>query len=414
MPPVTPGGRVTYRSVLANREFRALLAAQGLSTLGDQLARIAIAVLVFNRTGSAFAASATYAVASAAYLVGGPILSAVSDRKPRASVMVVCDLMRAPLLLLLCISGLPLWIFFVVLAVVGLFAPPFDSARSALQPDLLEGESYVMGNALMNLVLQAGQVIGFVAGGALVTLVSVRGALALDAATFLLSAGLIGRLIRRRPAALQAQAPASLLADTLSGFRMVMSNARMRRALGLALLGSAAIIAPEGLAVPVSRQLGGGDIAAGVLTASVPAGFLVASAVILRIPTERRDALMQPLVLLSCIPLVFTPLIDSIPAVTALWFLAGMGGCVNLIASSAYVQACPREYRGRAYGVATTSMNVVQGSFLLAAGAIAGLLTPTESITVLAGAMLVVLGLQASFRRARPQGIDDLVRSNLG
>lgn len=411
---MTQGERVTYRSVLANREFAALLTAQGLSTLGDQLARIAIAVLVFNRTGSAFAASATYAVASVAYLLGGPVLSTMSDRKPRASVMVVCDLMRAPLVLTLCISGVPLWLFFVVLAVVGLFAPPFDSARGALQPDLLDGESYVIGNALMNLILQAGQVVGFIAGGALVTLVSVRGALALDAATFLLSAGLISSLIRQRPAALASEARASLLSDTLAGFRMVIGTAPMRRALGLALLGSAAIIGPEGLAVPVSRQLGGGNVAAGVLTASVPAGFLVASAVILRIPTERRDALMQPLVLVSCIPLVFTPFVPSIPGVTVLWFLAGMGGCINLIASSAYVQACPQAFRGRAYGVATTSMNVVQGSFLLAAGAIAGLLTPTRSIAVLAVAMLVALGVQASVKIFRAQEDVDLVRSSLG
>lgn len=413
---VTVEGRVTYRSVLSNREFTALLIAQTLSTGGDQLARIAIAVLVYERTGSAFAASATYAVSYLTYLIGGPILTAISDRNPRATVMIVSDLIRAPLVLTLCVSGLPLWNFFAVLAIVGVLAPPFDSARSALQPDLLEGEAYVVGNALMNVVVQLGQVLGFVAGGALVSFVSVRGALGLDAATFLISAGLILSCIRHRGAAQTEQDRGSLLGDVVSGFKLVRDTPTLRRLLGFALLGSAVIIAPEGLAIPVASRLGGGAFAAGVLTASVPAGYLLASAFILRLPSERRETLLPALVLLSCLPLLLTPFVPSIAGVTALWFIAGMGGCVNLIASAAYVQACPRDFRGRAYGIAVTALNLIQGGVLLLAGALAGFLRADRSVAALAAGLVGLLAVQRVRSRsmATAQGKRDLVRSNQG
>jgi hypothetical protein len=43
----------TYRDVFGNSEFRALWTAHVLSVAGDQLARVALTVLVFDRTRSA-------------------------------------------------------------------------------------------------------------------------------------------------------------------------------------------------------------------------------------------------------------------------------------------------------------------------------------------------------------------------
>ena len=59
-------GRTSYRQVFAVREFRAIFLAYGLSILGDQVARIAVSLLVFERSHSALAATATYQVADLA------------------------------------------------------------------------------------------------------------------------------------------------------------------------------------------------------------------------------------------------------------------------------------------------------------------------------------------------------------
>lgn len=393
---VAAGG--TYRSVFGNREFSALLFSQALSVIGDQLVRLAIAFLVFERTGSAFAASATYAASYLVYLLGGPFLATLGDRYPRTTVMVVADLVRAPIVLALCLDGLPLWTFFVAIVAVGAVATPFESARSGLLADLLEGPDYVLGNGVISWVFQAGHVLGFVLGGATLAILSARGALALDAGTFLVSAGLVLCFIRRRPAAQPASDQGTLRRDTREGFHLVVHNSRLRRLLSYGLLSAGAIIAPEGLAVPVARGLGGGALAAGVLTAAVPAGYLVGSAAVLRLAEPRRQALMTPLALLCCVPLLGSPLTDHLGVIAGLWFLAGVGGALNLISGATYVQATPREFRSRAFGVAVTGLNAVQGLVLLAAGGLATLVGARTAVAVVAAVALISLG---AARRSR-------------
>jgi MFS family permease len=192
----TSAERVTYGAVLHHPEFRTMFAAGGLSVVGDQLARIAVALLVFERSGSAFAASATYACSYLTWLLGGPVLSVLSDRHFRRRLMIVVDVMRLALVGLLVLPGIPLWLIFVVLLAVGLLSPPFEAARSALLADMLEGEHYLVGNTLTQTANQAGQVLGFVGGGALVALLGVEGALLTNAASFAVSA----LLLRARPA----------------------------------------------------------------------------------------------------------------------------------------------------------------------------------------------------------------------
>src|SRR5690348_3764343 len=89
--------RATFRDVLAIPEFRALYIAQLLSVAGDQLARIAVAVLVYSRTGSALLTGLSYAASYLPWVIGGPLLSGYADRMPRRTVMIASDLARAGL-----------------------------------------------------------------------------------------------------------------------------------------------------------------------------------------------------------------------------------------------------------------------------------------------------------------------------
>src|SRR5829696_10543253 len=85
----------TFREVFAVSEFRALWSAELLSVVGDQLARVALSVLVFQRTNSAGLTALTYALTYLPDLVGGPLLSGRADRFPRRTIMVTTDLLRA-------------------------------------------------------------------------------------------------------------------------------------------------------------------------------------------------------------------------------------------------------------------------------------------------------------------------------
>jgi MFS family permease len=376
--------RVRYRDVLGVREFRGLLLSDGLSGVGDQVARIAVALLVLDRSGSAFAASATYACSYLTWLAGGPLLSALPDRLPRRRLMVVCDLLRMALVGTLAVPGTPLWAVFAVLLAVGLLAPPSDAARSALLADVLQGEPYVVANALTNAVGQAAQVAGFVLGGALVALIGVQGALLVDAGTFAVSALLLLALVREHVVVRAPAPPESAVREAVAGARLVRDSPRLRNLLAWGLLTAASVIAAEGLAVAIADQQGGGPLAAGILTASVPVGFLLGSFALLRVPAARRESLFPGMVALTCVPLLATPFVDSIPLIVALWVVAGVGNALQLVANSSFVQEVPAHLRGRAFGVAATLLMVLQGVVLLAAGALAELTEPRVPIAVLA------------------------------
>src|SRR5688572_20440400 len=102
-----PEQQATYREVFAVAEFRHLWGAQTLSSLGDQLASVALAVLVYHRTHSALLTALTYALTYLPPIVGGPLLSGLADHFPRRRVMIVCDLARAALVGLMALEGTP-------------------------------------------------------------------------------------------------------------------------------------------------------------------------------------------------------------------------------------------------------------------------------------------------------------------
>jgi len=138
----------TFRDVFAVAEFRALWAAQLLSVIGDQLARVALTVLVYDRTRSALLAAVTFVASIVPTFVGGVMLAWLADRYPRRRVMIACDVVRCALVLVMAIPGVPLAGLVTLLFLVTLVSAPFTSARAAIYPDVLAGDRYVMGVAV--------------------------------------------------------------------------------------------------------------------------------------------------------------------------------------------------------------------------------------------------------------------------
>jgi MFS family permease len=202
--PGTSGPTATFGEVFAVREFRPLFGTYTLSTIGDELARVALTVLVYQRTDSPLLSALTFALSFLPWAVGGPLLATIADRYPRHRVLIASDVVRALLVATMAVPGMPLGLLLVLLLLVSLLAPPFESARSALMADVLEGERYAVATSLTNVSLQVAQVVGFLAAGALVTVLSPSVVLLLDAATFAVSAVWLAVAIERRPAPVAA------------------------------------------------------------------------------------------------------------------------------------------------------------------------------------------------------------------
>jgi MFS family permease len=382
----------TWRSLLADREYRALWSAQAVSIAGDQLARVALTVLVYGRTGSALLTAAVYAITYLPWILGGPLLGGLADRLPRRTIMIGCNATSAALIGAMAIPGMPLVALCVLLFLAVLLEPLFSSARSALIADVLPDDRYVLASALGNLTTQTGQVVGFALGGIAVKALGAGPALLIDAGTFLLSSGLLALRVRRRPAATNGHHDAGFAgwrAQLASGARLVFGDPRLRTLVVLSWLASYYIV-PEGLAGPyVSKEMGGGSLGIGLVLAAEPAGVVIGGLILSRlVPPARRLTLMVPLAAVALGPLVLIGLKPSLEIAIGLLAIGGLGASYQLVANATFVQTVAPDRRGQAYGLATAGLIAGQGIGVLAAGAVAEFVPPSA---VIAGAG--VLGL---------------------
>ncbi|SDM23023.1 MFS-type transporter involved in bile tolerance, Atg22 family [Nonomuraea maritima] len=380
--------RVTYREVIAVKEFRALWFGQGLSLLGDQLAQVALAVLVYDRTGSALATAAVYALTYLPSIVGGPLLAGLADRFARRGVMLTCDMLRAALVAVMAVPGMPFWALCALVFLVVLLSAPFSAARAALLPEVLGGDAYVMGSALQNMTNQAVQMIGFAAGGAVIAGIGPYRALAIDAATFLASALILVSGVRRRPATAHDGAKPSMWTMTKAGAQLVFGSRKLRTLVLFAWLCGFYIL-PEGLAAPYASTFAGEAmptaVITGLLMAAMPTGTVIGAFLFSRFVTpERRLRLMGWMAMLSCAPLIVAAVRPPLVVVLAAWVLSGIGGAYQLAANAAFVQAVPAERRGQAFGLVQSGLMAVQGVGILVGGFAAERFGP-EPVVALAG-----------------------------
>ncbi|WP_260192111.1 MFS transporter [Actinophytocola gossypii] len=374
-------------------EFRALFAAQSVTVVGDQFARVALSVLVFDRTGSPAWTALTYGLTFLPDLIGGPLLSGLADRYPRRTVMVVADVTRALLVGLMAVPGMPLAVVAGLLVVVQLAGSPATAARAAMLPQVLDEDSYPAGQAVLQTVTQAAQVIGFVGGGGLVALVGTGVALLADAVTFAVSAAVVWWWVKPRPA---SAADADVVRhgwwhDVVAGATLVWSDARLRTLVAFACL-AGFYISGEALAAPYAAELGAGPAAVGLLFGAFAAGTAVGMLVVARLPESTRLRVLPPLAVCACVPLVVCLADPGLPIVVGLFALSGAGSAYHLIASTTFVLAVPDARRGQAFGLAVTALKVAQGAGVALAGVAAEQAT-THGVVGAAGVLGVLAAL---------------------
>jgi MFS family permease len=390
--------RATFRDVFAVREFRALWFSEVLSVAGDRLALVALTLLTFYHTRSPLLTAIVYAAGYLPWVIGGLFLAGVADRRPRRSVMVVCDVVRAVLVAIMVIPVLPLGVLVALLFAATMFAPPFESARAAITPDILQGERYALGTAVIQSTFLAGQTVGAVGGGFAVAFLGVRPALVIDAATFVVSALFIGLGTRARPAAARPEiVQSSPLARMRDGFGLLFGDQALRT---LLLLGWLVVFytIPEGVAAPYAAKLGGGSIATGLVLASTVFSTTIATPLFTRfVRPRRRLAWMGPLAVLTCATLVLTALRPGLAASLVIFSLSAAFGVYQIAANTAFVVRVPNERRAQAFGIANMGVIVGQGAAFVAAGAAAEVVAPAVVIAV-GGGVGAIVGLVLTFR----------------
>jgi MFS family permease len=378
----------SFRSVLAVREFRAIWLAELLSQAGDQLARVALSVLVYQQTHSAALTGLTFALTYLPTMLGGILLSGLGDQYPRRTVMIVADVLRAVLVAGMAIPGVPFWLLCLLLTAVVMANGPFKAAQMALLPDVLSDDRYVVGLAVRSVTVQSAQVAGFAGGGFLVGLLNPYLALGLDALTFAVSGLVIALGVRHRPATRTTK-------DTASGgsFRDIWRDPRLRLIALISWL-SLFYIAPESLAAPYAAELGFGALAVGLIMASHPVGSVMGAYVFTRFVSEQdRLRMLGLLGILAGIPLVFCVLRpDLIVSMILFAFTGAFSTAYTLQCAATATRLLPDSGRARGIGLLSTAALTAQGIGALLAGALADLSSASTAVAI-TGTAGVLIGI---------------------
>jgi MFS family permease len=279
--------------VLGGREFRLLLGAQATSLLGDQMVSVALAFAVLGRGGSASDVGIVFAARSLAlvvFLLGGGVLG---DRLSRRGLLVACDVVRLGsqgALAAALIAGAPgVWAIALLSAVTGAANGVFNPTATGFLPSVVAPEHLQEANALRNLASSAGRIAGPLLAGLLIAVASAGWALAVDAATYAVSALLVGMM--RAPGGAGAGAAgapaASFLHDLRTGWDAFRSRTWLWAFVAWAaaanvLVGCWRVLGP----VVAQRDLGGATAWSAIIAAS-GAGGVVGGLVALRVRPGR-------------------------------------------------------------------------------------------------------------------------------
>lgn len=335
--------------------FRRLWIARTISQIGDGIAVVALVLLVQStrHTGTAVG-ELLLATALPRFL--GPFAGAMADRVEQRRLMVACDLGNAAIFTAIA------WFhpaFGALLALVALsavldtlFAP---AGRSAI-PALVAPEELVRANAWMGTSLNLQVALGALLGGLFVAAAGARGALAVNALSFVLSAvTLVGLPLIR------ATGPASrrpLVGAGIEGLAYAWRTPIVRAFVIILFLGVAfAAVDNVALVFLVRETLGGGPAAFGVVSATFGVGMIGAS---VGLSWRRTSFTVGTLLIVgwaaSGIGTVLTGAAPALAVAAAAQGIAGFGNALENIASDTLVQqAVPREMLGRVFGLVSTA-----------------------------------------------------------
>jgi MFS family permease len=187
-----------YFTLLRQRpHFRSLWLAQVISLTGDWFNTIASIILINRYTDSSVAVAGLFLARALPPFLAGPFSGVVADRFNRRTVLILTDLLRAGIVLGFLFVNSPesVWLLYVLSICQFTVSAFFDPARAALVPTLVPQDDLLIANTLSSTTWSAMLTLGSVIGGLTAAAFGAQTALVIDAATFLVSAGLIWRFV---------------------------------------------------------------------------------------------------------------------------------------------------------------------------------------------------------------------------
>jgi len=376
-------------SLRRNRDFLVVLLGQGVSSFGDAVSNTAMPILVLALTGSGFAMGIVGVLSTLPDLLIGLPAGAYADRWDRRRMMLLADLGRAVLTALVPLS---VWLGGPTLAIVIGVAFPLNALRvlwlaayTAAVPGLVGRDQVPRANGIFEAVFNVGWVVGPALAGLLAGAIGPGPTIAIDAVTFVVSAGAL--FFVRRPLRPGARAERThILADVREGIGFVARQPTLRAVIALwttTSVISAGLTSGFIFYITVDRDLGSEVV--GLVLSAFAVGSLGGSLVAARMAPKP----VGPVMLWGSVGLGVTLILTvgtPVPVIVAVGLLAGILNANVLVAYiSLRTMLSPDALLGRVGATART--------FSVGLMPVGSLVAGVALDTIGGGATLTLMGL---------------------
>ncbi len=305
--PLEPAPHLKMFSVLANRTYRHLFAAQVIALFGTGLMTVALALLAYDLAGENAGAvlGTALAIKMVVYVTLSPVAAGFASRFPRRGLLVSLDMVRAGTAMALPFVD-AVWQIYVLIAVLQSASAAFTPAFQATIPDILKDEQdYTNALSLSRMAYDLENLLSPVFAAILIGLVGYHWLFSGTVFGFLISAALVISVTLPSISNTGGTSPWRRISR---GMRIYLQTPRLQGlfALNLTVAAAGAIVIVNSVVI-VKSLFGGSDTDLALVLAAYGGGSMaVAFALpgLLRNLSDRR-VMLSGAIALPCILLVF-------------------------------------------------------------------------------------------------------------
>ncbi len=390
--------------LLRSPDFRLLVLSNGLSSLGDELALVALTIKVFElSSGSGLAVAAVLLAGIVPLVVFAPLAGLIVDRTETTGTLALASVAQALIAVGLAFAE-PVWLVVALSFLLGSAASVASPAVFAIVPMAVDEEDLTEANANMETVRYIGMVAGpLIAGGLAGALGADKGtrvALLLDAITFLVITSAAASLrVRRMPEPVPEDGRAK--GEARRGFAFIRRDRVLL--IGVAVVAATVLFATMDNVAEVffandPALLNAGNWGYGELAAVWLLGMVVGAGVIAR---RLHQEQLAPAVLLASITGGAAVAVAALfPHIVLALAMFAVGGVANGVASvsmrSLIHHRAPEELRGRVFAAYFGVAFAGQLAATALGGVLIAILPSSQDVLLLGGiggAVVGVIGL---------------------
>ena len=342
---------------LRHRDFRLLITSFFISFAGSWAYNVALAVYVYDQTGSAAWVGAATVGRFVPSLLLGAYGGVLAERFERVRLMVSLDWISTGLMLalaLLAAADGPALPAIVLAGLTSVNGTVYEPAAAAITPETVPETDLAAANALRNMVDNIAIITGPVLGALLLLVGPPSVVFVANAATFAVSALVVRRMtVRSVPVDVTEAGTAGPLKQMLVGVRAIAGSTTAATLVVYSVIASFVYGVDTVQFVVLSEErLGTGADGYGYLLAGLGIGGIAAAGLVNRMAAwPRLGSVILLGMAMYCLPTLLFLVVDNPVVATAIQVVRGAGTLVvDVLAITALQRSLPKEVLARVFG----------------------------------------------------------------